>query len=95
MIIVFTLPVCTAACSLNPANPRRYPGIAPPIPAANLDEKLDNAEIPYECVGGMGAAMAIKAGPYLENYQFYVPYAYYPKAKNIIDEMFSQDQTAE
>ena len=41
MIIVFTLPVCTAACSLNPANPRRYPGIAPPIPAANLDEKLD------------------------------------------------------
>lgn len=63
--------------------------------AEMLKEKLDNAEIPYECVGGMGAAMAIKAGPYLENYQFYVPYAYYPKAKNIIDEMFSQDQTAE
>lgn len=67
----------------------------PMIWAEMLKEKLDNAEIPFECVGGMGAAMAMKAGPYLENYQFYVPYTYYSKAKIIIDEMFSQDQSIE
>lgn len=51
-----------------------------------IKDALNQAEIPFECTRDMGAAMAIKAGPYLENYQFYVPYAYYQQAKKIIDE---------
>lgn len=56
-----------------------------------LKERLNSAHIPYECIGNMGAAMAIKVGPYLENYQFYVPYADYQQAKRIIDEMFLEE----
>lgn len=56
--------------------------------AEMLKERLEQEHIPYQCVGNMGTGMALKAGPYLENFTFYVPYKYYPLAKTIIDEMF-------
>lgn len=59
--------------------------------AEMLRGRLDNAQIPYDCVSEMGAGMSIKVGPYLENYQFFVPYKYYKDAKRITDEMFSEE----
>lgn len=56
--------------------------------AEMLKERLEKAHIPYQCNGEMGSGMALKVGPYLENFSFYVPYCYYSSAKTIIDSMF-------
>lgn len=56
--------------------------------AEMLKERLEQAHIPYQCSGQMGSGLALKAGPYLENFTFYVPYHYYSSAKQIIDDMF-------
>lgn len=55
-----------------------------------LKERLDSLAIPYECVGKVGVAMSIMAGPYLDNYKIYVPYCYFKQAKHVVDALFSE-----
>lgn len=55
-----------------------------------IKEYLDKANIPYICHQDMGSALALKVGPMLENYSFYVPYNHYTQAKNMVDEMFKR-----
>lgn len=58
-----------------------------------LKEVLEKNEVPYICQGDMGSGMALKVAPMLEHFRFYIPYIYYNKAKDIIELMFSQDNT--
>lgn len=56
-----------------------------------LKEILENHQIPYYVAGSMGAGMALRVGPMLETYQFYVPYSSYEQAKECINHMFNQE----
>lgn len=58
--------------------------------AEMLKERFDKHHIFYECCVEKGAALALKVGPVLENYHFYVPYSQYCQAKEVVDEMFCQ-----
>lgn len=56
-----------------------------------IKQVLEENEIPYQYQGDKGAGLAIKMGPYLENYQFYVPYEYLEKAKALMNNLFPDD----
>lgn len=58
--------------------------------AEALKEILDNHEIPYVCESIHGSAMALRVAPLREDFQFYVPYKYYLKAKELIEKMFQE-----
>lgn len=57
-----------------------------------IKQRLNENDIIYQCIGDKGAALAIKAGPYLENFDFYVMYRDLPKARKVVKEMFGQDE---
>ncbi len=56
-----------------------------------IKQTLEEHEIPYQCRGDKGAGLAIKMGPYLENYEFCVPYCYLEKARILMNKIFPDD----
>ena len=44
------------------------------VRASLLEPRLNEEKIPYAKVGRLGAAMVMRAGDFLEEYTFYVPY---------------------
>lgn len=58
--------------------------------AEMLKEILENHHIPYYYESSMGAGVALKVGPMLESYQFYVPYSHYQLAQDCILQFFHE-----
>lgn len=58
--------------------------------AEMLKEILDKKNIPYIVSATYGAGLSIKMGIYSEKYNFYVPYIYLDKARQIIETMFRE-----
>ena len=55
------------------------------VPLADMiRETLESHHIPYFDEPVMGAGLALKVGPMLEKYRFYVPYSSYDEAKKLI-----------
>lgn len=57
-----------------------------------IKQRLKENQIDYKCLGDKGAGLAIKLGPYLESFQFYVFYRDFHKARGVVKEMFGQDE---
>ena len=54
------------------------------IRASMLEPLLTDAGIPYSKVGKLGAAMVMRAGGFLEEYSFYVPYGALEQAEALL-----------
>lgn len=54
-----------------------------------LRDVLTQNGIPCLSKGNLGAALAMSVGRYGESYRFYVPYAVYPAALDIVEALFS------
>ena len=52
---------------------------------------LDQNGIPCFRQSVLGAGMVIKAGPMFEKIRIYVPYEQFDKAKELMNEVFSED----
>ena len=57
-----------------------------------LADVLKQNHIPFFQKSALGAGMAMKVGPYLDRYSFYVPYSYLRDAKDIVDFLFASPQ---
>ncbi|MBM6841614.1 hypothetical protein H6A03_08715 [[Clostridium] spiroforme] len=57
-----------------------------------IKQRLTENQIDYRCQGDKGAALAIKAGPYLENFEFYVTYRDLQQARDVLKEMFLEEE---
>ena len=53
-----------------------------------LAEVLEENTIPFLQKGKLGAGLAMKMGPLLEQFRFYVPYAHFDAAAAIVEELF-------
>ncbi|NLF26313.1 MAG: hypothetical protein GX592_00330 [Clostridiales bacterium] len=60
--------------------------------ASMIDPLLEEAGIPHSKVDRMGMGMTLQLGTMLESYQFYVPYAAYPEALELVAGIFSNDE---
>lgn len=52
---------------------------------------LDDAGIPYSCMGKLGAALATQLGSAFELYNIYVPYGLFHRAYSLIYQVFGDD----
>lgn len=59
--------------------------------AEMLKEVLEKENISFETTAKMGAGIALKVAPMLEEYTFYVPYYDYHRAKDIVENMFHKE----
>ena len=55
-----------------------------------LADVLGQKNIPFVQKPLYGAGLAMKAGPALERYRFYVPFSFYARAQEIVDELFGE-----
>ena len=63
----------------------------PPVWAGMLADVLEQHAIPYVKESTLGAGLAIKTGSMSERIRFYVPSAHFPAAKEIVEELFSEN----
>ena len=59
-----------------------------------LEDILGQNNIPFLRKNVLGAGMAIKVGPMLERGRFYVPYELLPKAQELVNDFFSEEEEA-
>ena len=59
-----------------------------------LEDILGQNSIPFLRKNVLGAGMAIKVGPMLERGRFYVPYELLPKALELVNDFFSEEEEA-
>lgn len=55
-----------------------------------LADVLKQKNIPFTDKPILGAGLAMRTGPALERYRFYVPFSYISDAKDIVDELFGE-----
>lgn len=60
------------------------------IPSTMIEPLLADNGIPYSKEGRLGAGFVSKAGGFLEQFDFYVPYGVYPQAVRLISDTFSE-----
>lgn len=60
--------------------------------AGVLADVLKQHSIPFTKESTLGAGMAIRTGPLLETFRFYVPSSYLAAARDIVDELFAGEE---
>ena len=60
-----------------------------------LKDVLEQNCIPSFTQNVLGAGMVMKVGPILERIKFYVPFSHFEKAKQIVEELFSDADNQE
>lgn len=60
--------------------------------ASMLEPLLDEERIPHSKVELLGVGGALRLGTMLESYQFYVPYAAYARARELVAGIFANDE---
>ena len=55
-----------------------------------LADVLNQKNIPFLQKPLFGAGLAMKAGPAMERYRFYVPFSFYSAAQEIVEELFGE-----
>ncbi len=58
-----------------------------------LADVLKQKNIPFVQKSSMGAGMALRAGPMFETVRFYVLKEHFEAAKDVVDELFSSQDT--
>ncbi|NLD60007.1 MAG: hypothetical protein GX647_10170 [Clostridiales bacterium] len=62
------------------------------VHASMIEPLLEEAKIPYSKIDQMGWGATLGFGTMLESYQFYVPYAAYPEALELVAGIFANDE---
>ena len=63
-----------------------------PMWAGVACDVLKTNEIPYIKKSFLGEGLAFQVGYYLENYDIYVPYGLYEEAKELLSEIFAEEE---